>query len=88
MGELAIRNSTARTIIHYMENGLSPEEAAFLAMKDIHDLSAVGGMNCIVMDSKGNTASATTNPERESVHLYFDVDMTEPEKRIGVNVTP
>lgn len=85
-GELAIRNSTARTIIHYMEGGLSPKEAAFRAMKDIHDLNAIGGMNCIVMDSKGTTTSATTTPGRESVHWYYNVDMTEPEKRIGINV--
>jgi len=85
-GELAIRNSTARTIIHYMEDGLSPKEAAVRAMNDIHNLDAYGGMNCIVFDSKGNTTSATTTPGRESVHWYYDVDMTEPEKRIGINV--
>ena len=85
-GELAIRNSTARTIIHYLENGLNPEEAAFLAMKDIHDLNGVGGMNCIVLDNKGNTISATTTPERDSVYWYFDVDMTEAEQRAGINV--
>jgi beta-aspartyl-peptidase (threonine type) len=85
-GELAIRNSTARTIIHYLENGLNPEEAAFVAMKDIHDLNGVGGMNCIVLDNKGNTVSATTTSGRESVYWYFDVDMTEAEQRIGINV--
>ena len=42
-------------------------------------------MNCLVIDNKGNTVSATTNPDRESIHWYFDVDMTEPEKRIGIN---
>ena len=83
---MAIRNSTARTIIHYMEGGLSPKEAAFRAMKDIHNLNAIGGMNCLVMDNKGNTTSATTNPERESVHWYYNVDMKEPEMRKGINV--
>lgn len=85
-GELAIRNSTARTIIHYMESGLSSKEAAFRAMKDIHALNAIGGMNCIVMDEKGATTSATTTPGRESVHWYFRVDMKEPEQRKGINV--
>lgn len=85
-GELAIRNSTARTLIHYMEGGLSPKEAAFRAMKDIHALNAYGGMNCLVMDAKGNTTSATTTPGRESVHWYYDVDMTAPEQRKGINV--
>lgn len=85
-GELAIRNSTARTIIHYMENGLSVKEAAFRAMKDIHELKSSGGMNCIVMDNKGNTISATTRSDRESIHWYLDIDSKEPEKRIGIIV--
>ncbi len=85
-GELAIRNSTARTIIHYMEDGLSVKEAAFRAMKDIHELKSFGGMNCIAMDAKGNTISATTNPDRESVYYYMDVDMKESEKRVGITV--
>lgn len=85
-GELAIRNSTARTIIHYMEDGLSVREAAFRAMKDIHELKSFGGMNCIAIDNKGNTISATTVSDRESIYWYMDVDCKEPEKRIGINV--
>jgi hypothetical protein len=34
------------------------------------------------MDNKGNTMSASVN--RESIHHYMDVDMTEPEERKGV----
>lgn len=86
-GELAIRNSTARTIIHYMEDGLSVKEAAFRAMKDIHELKSYGGMNCIAIDAKGNTISATTNPDRESVYWYMDIDSKEAEKRIGITVS-
>jgi beta-aspartyl-peptidase (threonine type) len=86
-GELAIRNSTARTIIHYMESGLRVKEAAFRAMKDINELKGYGGMNCIAIDHKGSTISATTNPDRESIHWYMDIDNQEPEKRIGINVT-
>jgi len=85
-GELAIRNSTARTIVHYMEGGLSVKEAAFRAMKDIHELNSFGGMNCIAMDSKGNTISATTVEGRESVYYFMDVDMKESEKRVGITV--
>jgi beta-aspartyl-peptidase (threonine type) len=85
-GELAIRNSTARTIIHYLENGLSAKEAAFRAMKDIHELKGIGNMNCIAIDNKGNTISATTNPARESIHWYMDIESKEPEKRIGITV--
>jgi len=87
-GELAIRNCTARTIIHYMEDGLSLREACFRAMKDIHALKSFGGMNCLAMDAKGNTTSASTREDRESTHWYMDVGMREPEKRIGINVKP
>lgn len=87
-GELAIRLSTARTIISYLENGLNLREASFRAMKDIHELNTPGGMNCLVMDSKGNTMSATTRAERKSIHYYMDIDMDEPEERVGINVKP
>jgi beta-aspartyl-peptidase (threonine type) len=87
-GELAIRNSTARTIIHYMEDGLTAKEAAFRAMKDIHALKTYGGMNCIVFDTKGNTVSATIREDRESVHWYMASDMKEPELRTGISVKP
>jgi beta-aspartyl-peptidase (threonine type) len=86
-GELAIRNSTARTIIHYMANGLSVKEAAFRAMKDIYELKSFGGMNCLVMDKNGNTISATITPDRQSTYWYMDVDCDNPEQRIGINVT-
>ena len=87
-GELAIRNSTARTVIHYMEDGLTAQEAAFRAMKDIHALKTYGGMNCIVFDTKGNTVSATIREDRESVHWYMASDMKEPELRTGISVKP
>ena len=69
-----------------MEDGLSVKEAAFRAMKDIHELKSYGGMNCIAIDIKGNTISATTNPDRESVYWYMDIDSKEAEKRIGITV--
>ncbi|MBD3207063.1 hypothetical protein GF319_12075 [Candidatus Bathyarchaeota archaeon] len=85
-GELAIRNSTARSIISYIENGLSVKEACFRALKDIHELNSPGGMNCIAFDTKGNTISATIREDRESIHWYLSVDMDEPEQRTGINV--
>ena len=87
-GELSIRNSTARTLIHYLAGGLGVEAAAVRAMQDIHALNSFGGMNCLVMDADGNTMSATTVVDRESVHWFMDVDSSEPEKRVGVNVPP
>lgn len=81
-GELAIRRSTARTIISYMENGMSVGEACVQAMRDIHSLGETGGMNCIAFDRDGNTMSAATR--RESIHYYMDADSEEPEERKGV----
>jgi beta-aspartyl-peptidase (threonine type) len=81
-GELAIRLSTARTIISYMENGKGVEDACIQAMKDIHALGDTGSMNCIAFDKDGNTMSASTN--RESIHYYMDVDSDGPEERKGI----
>ncbi len=87
-GELSIRNSTARTLIHYLAGGRGVEAAAVRAMQDIHALASFGGMNCLLMDADGNTMSATTVPDRESIHWFMDTDSHEPEKRTGINVPP
>ena len=85
-GELAIRNATARIIIHSLELGLNITDAATRAMRDIHELDTFGGMNCLIMDARGNTVSATTNADRDSVHWYMNTEMQAPQKRIGLNV--
>ena len=81
-GELAIRRSTARTIISYMENGMNLEEACIQAMKDIISLGDYGSMNSLAFDKEGNTMSVSTS--RESNHFYMDVDSEKPEERWGV----
>ena len=80
-GELAIRRSTARTIISYMENGMGLEDACIQAMKDIISLGDYGSMNSLAFDKDGNTMSVSTS--RESNHFYMDVDSEEPEERWG-----
>jgi beta-aspartyl-peptidase (threonine type) len=87
-GELSIRNSTARTLIHYLADGLDVAAAAVRAMQDIHALKSFGGMNCLLMDAEGNTMSATTVSDRESIHWFMDTGCLEPEKRAGINVNP
>jgi beta-aspartyl-peptidase (threonine type) len=81
-GELAIRRSTARTIISYMENGMDLEGACVKAMKDIISLGDYGSMSSLAFDKDGNTMSVSTS--RESIHYYMDVDSEEPEQRQGV----
>lgn len=81
-GELAIRLSTARTIISRMELGVSVRDACIKAMKDVHALKDQGNMNCIAFDKDGNTMSVSNS--RESVHYYMDIDSKEPKERKGV----
>jgi len=85
-GELAIRAGTARTIVHCLAEGLGVRAAALRAMDDIHALQSFGGMNCLIMDANGNTMSATTVAERESIHWYMDCNAGEPQRRVGINV--
>jgi beta-aspartyl-peptidase (threonine type) len=85
-GELGIRNSTARTVIHALELGLSVVDAATHAMRDIHEPDTFGGMNCLVMDAAGNRVSATTDTDRENVHWYMNTEMETAERRIGLNI--
>ena len=85
-GELAIRASTAKSIIMYMAQGMTMDKAVTKAMKDIHDLNSPGGMNSIAIDAEGNAISVTTRGDRESYYYYMDVDMEACEKRIGINV--
>jgi beta-aspartyl-peptidase (threonine type) len=81
-GELAIRLSLARTIVSYMMNGMTISEACARGMKDINELHEKGDMNCLAMDNKGNTMSASTG--RESIHWYMGTDSKEPEERKGI----
>jgi beta-aspartyl-peptidase (threonine type) len=81
-GELAIRLSTARSIVSYLESGMGLKDACARAMRNVNALHEKGGMNCIAMDRDGNTMSASVS--RESVHYYMDVDMKEFEERKGV----
>ena len=85
-GEIAVRLSTARSIISYMENGKGLRDAAIQAMRDVHELNAQGDMNCLACDSKGNTFSAATH--NDSMHYYMDVESSEPEDRSGIWVKP
>jgi len=81
-GELAIRLSMARTVISYMERGMSVRDTCIQAMMDVHALRDTGNMNCIALDKDGNTMSASNS--RESVHYYMDIDSKEPEARNGI----
>ena len=84
-GELAIRLSSARMIVSYLENGLTIRGAVRKALKDVHSLQD-GTISCLVFDGEGNTMSGSMTGE--SIHYYMDVDSEGPEERKGVWVKP
>jgi beta-aspartyl-peptidase (threonine type) len=84
-GELAIRLSSARMIVSYLENGLTLKGVVRKALKDVHSLQD-GTISCLVFDGEGNTMSGSMTGE--SIHYYMDVDSEGPEERKGVWVKP
>ena len=84
-GELAIRLSSARMIVSYLENGLTLRGAVRKVLKDVYSLQD-GTISCLVFDREGNTISGSMTGE--SIHYYMDVDSEGPEERKGVWVKP
>ena len=80
-GELAIRLSSARMIVSYLEDGLTLRGAVRKALKDVHSLKD-GTISCLAFDGEGNTMSGSMTGE--SIHYYMDVDSEGPEERKGV----
>lgn len=80
MGEMAIRASTARTIICYLKQGLSVIDAGRQAMGNLNDLggSYLSVMNLIAMDAVGNHAGFTS--KRGRTYIYQTADMAEAEE--------
>jgi beta-aspartyl-peptidase (threonine type) len=84
MGEMAIRASTAHSIVFYIKMGHSVEEAGRLAMADLQDLGGryVSVMNAIAIDREGNHAGFTTSPDRTYIYQTDDMDEAVEIKRI------
>lgn len=80
-GELAIRLSSARMIVSYLEDGLTLRGAVRKALKDVHSLQD-GTISCLAFDRAGNTMSGSMTGL--SIHYYMDVDSEGPEERKGV----
>jgi beta-aspartyl-peptidase (threonine type) len=78
MGELAIRVSTARSLVLYLKAGMSLREAGAEALRDLAVLDARAGqyMNIVAMDAAGNHAGFTTVPGKQ--YLYMTGEMDEP----------
>lgn len=70
-GELAVRASTARTIVSAMASGLSPADACRSALEELYDFDDVPRamlvMNVIALSADGEPAAASTAPGRAFV---------------------
>ncbi len=79
MGELAIRVSTARSIVLYMKMGMSLLEAGLESLRDLQVLDARAGqyMNIVAMTPDGAHAGFTTVPGKQ--YLYMTGDMATPQ---------
>jgi isoaspartyl peptidase/L-asparaginase-like protein (Ntn-hydrolase superfamily) len=83
-GEMAIRAATAYSIIRYMRDGLSLDEALRRAMLDLRDLvdpfaERVNVMNAVAMDREGNVAAIST--AADTFYVFQTLDMPEMEER-------
>jgi L-asparaginase / beta-aspartyl-peptidase len=83
MGELAIRVSTARSVVLYLKMGLSLQAAGMEALRDLKDLNrdedpVIGNryMNIVALGPNGEHGGFTTVPGRR--YLYLTATMHEP----------
>ncbi len=90
MGEMAIRASTAHSLVFYMKMGLSLAEACERAMIDLRDLDGrfISVMNLVAIDKDGNHAGFSSEDGR--TYIYQTPDMAECEElpRTVVSVPP
>ncbi len=77
MGEMAIRASTAHSLVFYLKMGVSLREAAQRAMEDLRDLGGdyIGGMNLIALDRHGEHIGMTTRAD--AAYIYQTADMNQ-----------
>lgn len=82
LGELAIRNGTARLIVTYMKTGMTPEEASTEALQEMLEMEEKFIMNVLAFDPEGNITAASTY--REPSYHYRDIDSEKVETRTGI----
>lgn len=80
-GEMALRCSTAHSVIVYMKMGVSLEDAAREAMRDLKILTLPfeGRMNLIAIDRRGNHVSMTDQTHGGATYIFQTGEMAEPE---------
>ena len=79
MGELAIRASTARSVILYLKQGMTIRDAGLEALRDLYALDHTYDrrMNFVVLTPNGEHAGFTT--VAGSQYLFMSASMDEPQ---------
>ncbi len=77
-GEMAMRLCSARSMVLYMEMGMTLEQAATKAMTDLANIEDKywGRVSCVIMDAKGNHGAFTVGGP--SKYVLITEDMDEP----------
>ncbi|MCY4146710.1 MAG: N(4)-(beta-N-acetylglucosaminyl)-L-asparaginase [Chloroflexi bacterium] len=75
MGEMAIRAGTARSVVLYMRMGMSLDEAAHTAMRDLHDLGGeyIGHMSLLALDRHGEHIGLASEAGRKYIYQTGDM---------------
>lgn len=77
-GEMAIRLCSARSMVLYMEMGMTLEQSATKAMQDLAHIQDKywGRVSCVIMDAKGNHGAFSVGGL--SKYVFMTADMDEP----------
>ena len=77
-GELALRVSTARSLVLYMKMGMSLPEAGLEALRDLHAIFTTPDhyMNIVALTPQGEAGGFTTVPGK--LYLHMHAEMPEP----------
>lgn len=80
-GEMALRASTARSLVLYLKMGLPLWNAAREAILDLYALSDAyaSGMSLVAIDAAGNHAGFSNRPDRD--YVFQTDDMSDPAVR-------
>ncbi len=90
MGELALRVSTARSVILYLKTGMDLVEAGFEALRDLAYIAPLDAarMNFVVMTPDGRHAGFTTMPDRVYLAMRGDQDEAQALPRLRLPESP
>ncbi len=73
-GEIAIRLSLARMVVHRIENNMTPEHSAEIGILDVIKLNEDGVIHILTMDKQGNSAGVTN---KDGLFYYHTDSTTE-----------